>query len=195
MYRLYCLVTATIVALGAVASPTAAATFTSGSISLTGIGAQFPSVFDDINIAGGSGTFLDAGQLGVNIASGAFVVGVNCNPCTNENPTGSFTESFSVNGSATQNFVIDWSWLSTGPTDFLALSINQGVLDIGGYIATLHITPMNLSGSGGSVPFSLTADLVATPIPAALPLFASALGAMGLLGWRRKRKGAAVGRG
>jgi len=28
-----------------------------------------------------------------------------------------------------------------------------------------------------------------TPLPAALPLFATSLGAMGLLGWRRKRKG------
>jgi hypothetical protein len=28
----------------------------------------------------------------------------------------------------------------------------------------------------------------ATPLPAALPLFATGLGAMGLLGWRRKRK-------
>jgi hypothetical protein len=32
----------------------------------------------------------------------------------------------------------------------------------------------------------------ATPLPAALPLFASGLGAMGLLGWRRKRKAAAA---
>jgi hypothetical protein len=32
----------------------------------------------------------------------------------------------------------------------------------------------------------------ATPLPAALPLFATGLGALGLLGWRRKRKGAAV---
>ena len=32
----------------------------------------------------------------------------------------------------------------------------------------------------------------ATPLPAALPLFASGLGAMGLLGWRRKRKAAAL---
>jgi hypothetical protein len=31
-----------------------------------------------------------------------------------------------------------------------------------------------------------------TPIPAALPLFASGLGAMGLLGWRRKRKNIAA---
>ena len=45
---------------------------------------------------------------------------------------------------------------------------------------------------GGTTPptfamrFSLTG--VATPIPAALPLFATGLGALGLLGWRRKRR-------
>jgi hypothetical protein len=32
--------------------------------------------------------------------------------------------------------------------------------------------------------------VAATPIPAALPLFASALGGLGLLGWRRKQAGA-----
>ena len=32
---------------------------------------------------------------------------------------------------------------------------------------------------------------IATPLPAALPLFATGLGALGLLGWRRKRKQAA----
>ncbi len=31
-----------------------------------------------------------------------------------------------------------------------------------------------------------------TPIPAALPLFATGLGAMGLIGWRRKRKAGAI---
>ena len=31
-----------------------------------------------------------------------------------------------------------------------------------------------------------------TPLPAALPLFASGLGALGLLGWRRKRKAGAM---
>ncbi len=34
--------------------------------------------------------------------------------------------------------------------------------------------------------------VAATPIPAALPLFASGLGAMGLFGWRKKRKAAAT---
>jgi len=35
-------------------------------------------------------------------------------------------------------------------------------------------------------------ELAATPLPATLPLFASGLGALGLLGWRRKRKAAAI---
>ena len=33
-----------------------------------------------------------------------------------------------------------------------------------------------------------------TPLPAALPLFATGLGALGLIGWRRKRKAQAVAR-
>ncbi len=37
-----------------------------------------------------------------------------------------------------------------------------------------------------------TVDLTATPLPAAFPLFASGLGALGLLGWRRKRKATAL---
>jgi len=45
-------------------------------------------------------------------------------------------------------------------------------------------------------PISMSSDAVLTvsetPLPAALPLFASGLGALGLLGWRRKRKHAAA---
>ena len=33
---------------------------------------------------------------------------------------------------------------------------------------------------------------VYTPVPAALPLFTSGLGALGLFGWRRKRKAKAI---
>jgi hypothetical protein len=41
---------------------------------------------------------------------------------------------------------------------------------------------------------SLTFDEIqsATPLPAALPLFATGLGALGLFGWRKKRKNAAT---
>jgi hypothetical protein len=39
---------------------------------------------------------------------------------------------------------------------------------------------------------NFTVTPVATPLPAALPLFAGGLGALGVLGWRRKRKAAAA---
>jgi hypothetical protein len=35
-------------------------------------------------------------------------------------------------------------------------------------------------------------DAIATPLPATFPLFATGLGVLGLLGWRRKRKAARV---
>jgi hypothetical protein len=46
-------------------------------------------------------------------------------------------------------------------------------------------------GEGGTI-LAVSTDLGSTPLPAALPLFASGLGALGLLGSRRKRKNAAI---
>ena len=50
----------------------------------------------------------------------------------------------------------------------------------------------NVTGSafGNSTNLTFTA-IAETPLPAALPLFATGLGALGLLGWRRKKKAAA----
>jgi hypothetical protein len=42
--------------------------------------------------------------------------------------------------------------------------------------------------SGLNVELDLTFTATATPLPAALPLFATGLGGLGLLGWRRRRK-------
>ena len=49
----------------------------------------------------------------------------------------------------------------------------------------------------GTVSLTLTTDLTpnplsSTPLPAALPLLATGLGALGLFGWRRKRKNTAA---
>ena len=65
------------------------------------------------------------------------------------------------------------------------------------------LTPVSLTSPNGLIDFSMefapsnkfrdaSGFLTPTPLPAALPLFAGGLGALGLLGWRRKRKAAAA---
>jgi hypothetical protein len=54
------------------------------------------------------------------------------------------------------------------------------------------VLTVSLLDSSGAATSSLTVQFrsdVETPLPAALPLFATGLGTLGLLGWRRKRKG------
>jgi hypothetical protein len=47
---------------------------------------------------------------------------------------------------------------------------------------------VNWAGAAFPAQVALSTTSSATPLPAALPLFATGLGALGLLGWRRKRK-------
>ena len=64
-----------------------------------------------------------------------------------------------------------------------------------GQTATAYVDPFFTAPAGYSILTSagIGNGLVATtPIPAALPLFASALGGIALVGWRRKKTAAAV---
>ena len=58
----------------------------------------------------------------------------------------------------------------------------------------VHETCIGLCDTNGYHGYYVMDDITytVTPLPAALPLFATGLGALGLLGWRRKRKNAAV---
>ncbi len=77
---------------------------------------------------------------------------------------------------------------ASGDADFQPIS--------GGLNFTPTIITVNLAGDAPQIGDQLILDLTfpttATPLPAALPLFATGLGALGLLGWRRKRKNAAA---
>jgi hypothetical protein len=52
---------------------------------------------------------------------------------------------------------------------------------------SIGLNVMSLTASGTATP-----QTSATPLPAALPLFATGIGGLGFLGWRRKRKAQAV---
>jgi hypothetical protein len=77
------------------------------------------------------------------------------------------------------------------PSEF---SVTGGLLGYSCYggpcndFTVAQITP----GMGLEINYNEGMIAVATPLPAALPLFAGGLGALGLLGWRRKRKAAAA---
>jgi hypothetical protein len=69
-----------------------------------------------------------------------------------------------------------------------AASINVYYDAAGQFITAGNYGSYNNNNVDTIIRFSVTE----TPLPAALPLFATGLGLMGLLGWRRQRKQAAV---
>jgi hypothetical protein len=84
-----------------------------------------------------------------------------------------------------------------------ALLSDMNILLGGGTVANISLTDaddvtdgVNSSFNGGPVSTfgqnNLELPPSATPLPATLPLFATGIGALGLLGWRRKRKAQAI---
>jgi hypothetical protein len=68
---------------------------------------------------------------------------------------------------------VSQAYTFTDPTPLTSLAISFATT------GSPTISPVNFTGVSG---------LQVVPLPATLPLFASGLGALGLLGWRRKRK-------
>ncbi len=59
-------------------------------------------------------------------------------------------------------------------------------------LASATSAEVNQSGLRLITAATITSDVSATPLPAALPLFASGIGGLGLLSWRKRRKAAAI---
>jgi hypothetical protein len=91
---------------------------------------------------------------------------------------------------------------SAGALTFLGASCPPACAQFG-YLSAAHFPPGSVFvllgdqgfnsdfASGDRSGTQVIATAEATPLPAALPLFATGVGALGLLGWRRKRKQAA----
>ena len=102
-------------------------------------------------------------------------------------PSGSYSFNFDTTGFAYETN-IGWAprsftFTATSTAELLAF-ISTTTGDSGNEAAPYAFGP--------ALDNVVITDLGQTPLPAALPLFAAGLGAMGLLGWRRKRKNAAA---
>jgi hypothetical protein len=79
-------------------------------------------------------------------------------------------------------------------TQFTPELVFSGTLAAGDYVLDTYLgtcaTSCSHTGDPNDPEYAVLFS--PAPLPAALPLFASGLGAMGLLGWRKKRKAAAA---
>jgi hypothetical protein len=121
--------------------------------------------------SGESGTFTDNTQVASNYSSYSAGFGDNANDVGIL-----FTANLSAFGYPGYDLTT-----SIGPISGSA-SINQ-YTSFATDAGALQITDVS-----GDATFTAVASIGTTPLPAALPLFASGLGALGLLGWRKKRK-------
>jgi hypothetical protein len=98
-------------------------------------------------------------------------------------------ELLSWNGSAATLLASIQIPFSSGPSlTYTLYSGSDPILAAGNYIISTFLAVGNVTDPNFQVNFALSQ----TPLPAALPLFASGLGAIGLLGWRKKRKATAT---
>jgi hypothetical protein len=109
-------------------------------------------------------------------------------PLTLTMTTGATSGTFSFTTTGYQDFVLGFQGgtANTNP-DYFSFYLPSDVTSGSWAINSTNGKTLSLG-----LLYGHTAAVGETPAPAALPLFATGLGALGLLGWRRKRKKAAT---
>jgi len=169
-----------------------AATYsTSGAATQYSLGDTLGTQYDTLTVAAYSGTLVDGGTIILNPIS--FTAGINA--LVPQSYTGQFSisETMTVDAGTPQQLNIPFN-LSISYSDTLTIigGTTLSFLD-GGSLWQIVVNGLVLGPNpGGTMYGYLTAhatDPVAqTPIPAALPLFASGLGGMGFFAVWKKRK-------
>lgn len=167
-----------------------AVNYTTSGFTLTGLGDKIGSGYDWLSGTSVTGTLSDPSTILLNSLS--FTAGVNAIVPQNYNNVYSIAETMTI-GSGASQITIPFN-LSINYSDTLTIvgGTTFSILD-GNSLWQVAVLGMTLGpNSGGTMTGSLMAQVTdpvsQAPLPAALPLFASGLGGMGLFSWWRKRK-------
>jgi hypothetical protein len=173
------------------------ATVTPLTVSFTLTGVMSPS---GTNVPDGTSTHNPNGELNgaFNFGSVGALFDLKFNPLTSLVTTAglSGTGSWTTNANLT-TATFSETYDLTGASGDISVSMLATLWCNSGMNCNYSVGPVALTGdvtftSDSGVFLTAGATPGATPLPAALPLFATGLGALGLLDWRRKRKNAAA---
>jgi hypothetical protein len=140
-------------------------------------------------------------NLSDNLVGAGYVVLMNCDPLTvsnnDNNDAALYNESLWVavlywpgdQDAGTASDALTVYWQGAFPSATVVQNFDENLYGPG------YDSEFFVQSTGSETVYTPGAneyDVIATPLPAALPLFATGLGALGLLGWRRKRKNSAA---
>ena len=170
-----------------------AVSYTTSGFSLTGLGDTINSGYDWLTGTSEQGTLSDPSTIVLNSLS--FTAGINATVPQTYNNTYSIAETMTI-GAGSSQISIPFS-LTISYQDTLTIAATTFSILDGSTLWQVAVNGVTLGPNpGGTQTALLTARVTdppsAAPLPAALPLFASGLGGMGLFAWWRKRKNGAA---
>ena len=183
-------------ALVSFASAANAVSYQTSGFSLSNLGDTLGTGYDYLTGTSVTGTLSDPSTITLNELT--FTAGINATTPQFYSNKYSIAETINIDGGAQQPISIPFN-LDISYSDTLTiLPTTFSFTDAAGTLWQFAVSGMTLGPNSGGLPSTgsliarVTDPVALAPLPAALPLFASGLGAMGLFSWWRKRKGAAA---
>ena len=169
-----------------------AVSYQTSGFSLSNLGDTLGTGYDYLTGTSVTGTLSDPSTITLNELT--FTAGVNATTPQFYSNKYSIAETIKIDGGAAQPITIPFT-LDINYSDTLTiLATTFSFTDAAGTLWQFAVSGLQLGPNSGGLPSTgsliarVTDPVTQAPLPAALPLFASGLSAMGLFGWWRKRK-------